>query len=140
TVHLSLLRNRHNVHFYLKTMDSAVSNIERLIGDLYSSNNNGNQKQSFDEANRLLTSAQNSNQAWTFVWPLLQKDKSVNVQYFGASTLYVKISKHFFELDQNSQTEIRQRIVEYLMSYLNSPEYTFITTKLISCLSAYVIG
>ena len=54
-------------------MDSVVSNIERLLDDLYASNcNGGGEKQSIEEANRLLTSAQNSKEAWTFVWPLLQ--------------------------------------------------------------------
>lgn len=120
-------------------MDSVVSNIERLIGDLYSSDCTGRRKEAIEEANRLLTSAQTSNEAWTFVWPLLQKEKNVNVKYFGACSLYMKISKHFFELDQSSQMEIRQRTVECLVSYLNSPDYTFVTTKLISCLSAYVI-
>lgn len=121
-------------------MDSVVSNIERLVGDLYApSGCNGVQKQTIEEANRLLTAAQSSNEAWSFVWPLLAKEKDVNVQYFGASTLYTKISKHFFELDASSQLEVRQRIVESIVTCLNSPHYNFVTTKLISCLSAYVI-
>ncbi|KAJ6224126.1 hypothetical protein RDWZM_002671 [Blomia tropicalis] len=121
-------------------MDPIVNNLERMIDSFYSSDyNSNNQKESFNEVNQILTNAQYSNEAWTFVWSLLQKEKSMNVQSFGAGTLYAKISKNFFELDLNSQLEIRKRIVEYLISFLDNPEFSFVTTKLISCLAAYVI-
>ena len=123
-------------------MDSIINDIERFVTNLYAFDNirnNNNNKETFDETNRLLINAQNSNEAWSFVWLLLRNDKSFNVQYFGANTLYLKIKKNFFELDQNSQLEIRHHIFEYLASYLNFPESNFITTKLISCLAAYVI-
>lgn len=117
-------------------MDPAlVTNIERLLNELYDDHN----KTKFEETNNLLINLQKSKEAWMFAWLLMKKDKPVNVQYFGASSLYVKLTKYHFELDNNSYRQLWMKIIENLIAYMESAEFNLITTKLISCLAVCIV-
>ncbi|OTF78593.1 hypothetical protein BLA29_011794, partial [Euroglyphus maynei] len=115
-------------------MDPAlITNIESLLNELY---DNGTK---FDEINKQLINLQKSKEAWMFVWSLMQKDKPLNVQFFGASSLYVKLIKYRHELDQNSRRQIWMKIIENLIGYMESDEFEMVTTKLVSCLAVCVV-
>lgn len=121
-------------------MDS-IANIENLVIDFFSKKDDS---ESFEKTNKILTEAQNSKEAWFFVWQFLNVEKSLDVQYFGANTLFTKLSKYFAEIDDKDiqKDQIRQKVFEILISYLNCPNsnnFDLIITKLISCLSVYVI-
>lgn len=118
-------------------MDSIIDNIENLIHTLYSETR-CNEK-TFEETNKLLISLQQSKEAWIFAWILLNKQKSLNVQYFGASSLYLKLTKYHYELDSNSYGQIQWKIIENLINYMESSDFNLITTKLISCLAVSVV-
>ena len=45
-----------------------------------------------------LTSAQTSPAAWNFSWELLMPEKKLEVQYFGANTIAIKVSKYWHEV------------------------------------------
>ena len=72
--------------------------------------------------NRFLTLAQVSPEAWTFSWSFLAPEKPIEVQYFGASSLHLKISKCWFELADNEavKLDLRNRLMEQLLSLMSS--------------------
>lgn len=45
-----------------------------------------------------LKQAQNSPEAWTFSWDLIDMSKSAETQFYGATSLYNKVSKFFNEV------------------------------------------
>ena len=50
------------------------------------------------ETHQWLTNAQMSTSAWNFAWELLMPDKKPEVQFFGASTIAIKVSKFWHEV------------------------------------------
>jgi hypothetical protein len=45
-----------------------------------------------------LKQAQNSQEAWIFSWQLIDMNKSAETQFYGATSLYNKVSKYFHEV------------------------------------------
>jgi hypothetical protein len=74
-----------------------------------------------------LKSAQNSSEAWQFSWQLLELTKSPEIQFFGASCLYHKVSKHFNEVPIDKYDELKNKILEKLIFYTTNcyiqPQY-----------------
>lgn len=50
------------------------------------------------ETHQWLTTAQMSPAAWNFAWDLVMPDKKHEVQFFGASTIAIKVSKFWHEV------------------------------------------
>lgn len=119
-----------------------ITNIEHLLNELYDGGQRTNECSNgtkFEQTNQLLINLQKSKEAWLFVWQLMEKNRSINVQYFGASSLYVKLTKYHYELDTNNYRQIWMKIIENLISYMENPEFNLITTKLISCLAVCIV-
>ena len=57
------------------------------------------------ETHQWLTSAQMSTSAWNFAWELLMPDKKPEVQFFGASTIAIKVSKFWHEVPSEQVDE-----------------------------------
>ncbi|XP_066537326.1 importin-13 isoform X2 [Hoplias malabaricus] len=62
-------------------------------------------------AQKWLTQAQASPQAWHFCWALLNPDKVPEIQFFGASTLYTKISRHWTDIPAEQQEPLRSQLM-----------------------------
>ena len=58
------------------------------------------------ETHQWLTSAQMSTSAWNFAWELLMPDKKPEVQFFGASTIAIKVSKFWHEVPSEQVDKI----------------------------------
>ena len=56
------------------------------------------------QTHQWLTSAQLSPLAWTFSWELVMPDKKPEVQFFGASTIAIKVSKCWHEVPADQVT------------------------------------
>lgn len=61
--------------------------------------------------------AQNSSDAWIFSWQLLDLNKSAEIQFFGASCLYNKVSKYFHEIPSEQYDELKNKLLEKLIFY-----------------------
>ncbi len=65
--------------------------------------------------------AQNSKEAWNFSWDLLETNKTSEIQFFGANSLYNKVSKYIAELETHENIEkLKNKILEKLLSYSNN--------------------
>ena len=52
------------------------------------------------EIHQWLTNAQMSQAAWNFAWELLMSEKKPEVQFFGASTIAIKVQKFWQEVPE----------------------------------------
>ena len=94
-----------------------------------------------DLCRRFLTLAQVSPEAWSFSWSLLSPHKPVEVQYFGASSLHLKISKCWHELGDNdcAKIDLRNRLTDHLVSSM-STSTRVVQNRLTVALSAFVVN
>ena len=73
------------------------------------------------EIHQWLTNAQMSQAAWNFSWELLMTEKKPEVQFFGASTIAIKVSKFWPEVPEDQVlTKYRQQSSAYLHGFLNN--------------------
>ena len=69
------------------------------------------------QTHQWLTQAQMSSSAWSFAFDLIQPGKKPEVQFFGASTLALKVARFWHEVPDDQYQELRNRIVQLMMAY-----------------------
>merc|ERR1712135_88558 len=84
----------------------------------------------YQTANKWLMEAQISKSAWTFCWDLLHCEGHTEMQFFGACTLHIKLSRFWKELPPDKYDEIKERILLELSRFLKSPAPKMIFRKL----------
>lgn len=88
-----------------------------------------------------LKQAQNSPEAWVFAWELIDMNKSVNCQFYGASCLYNKVSKHLSDVPADQYDVLKNKLLEKLLLYATTslenknPQIRLIQRKLNSTLA-----
>ncbi|XP_067945503.1 importin-13-like [Watersipora subatra] len=102
----------------------SVDRIEEAIREFYHTNDGR------ERAHKWLSSIQNSPSAWEFCWQLISKDKSQEVQFFGATTLQLKVLKHWFEVPNGKADELRTKVMEKVLLFGVSPQDRLIANKL----------
>ncbi|XP_076652967.1 importin-13-like protein cdm [Halictus rubicundus] len=101
--------------------------IDQAVKQFYSDGNN--------DVHLWLLQVQTSPQAWTFVWELLQPSRSWEVQFFAATTLHTKISRHWDEVPKNEYFVLQDRLLNCIKQP-NIPK--FILSKLCQALAAFL--
>ena len=85
--------------------------------------------------------AQNSPEAWSFGWDLIDMKKSTNCQFYGASCIYNKVSKHLNDVPNDQYDTLKNKLLEKLLLYATSlldsknQQIRFIQRKLNSALA-----
>lgn len=100
-----------------------INHIINLVNTLYNSNNPAEQ----NEANRVLTELQSSNEVWHICWPLLDPNQPhpVEVHFFAANLLVLKINQTWAQQDEEwLEKELRPKLFETLVKYAGSPNGT----------------
>ncbi|KAL5016362.1 hypothetical protein ScPMuIL_005951 [Solemya velum] len=97
-------------------MDFNTSNIEQAVKQFYCNTSLQN------EVHQWLTAAQISPNAWSFSWEILAQDKSVEVQFFGASTLHVKISRYWGEVPADQYDSLKSKLLEKIITFATGPK------------------
>jgi hypothetical protein len=64
-----------------------------------------------------LKMAQNSPQAWTFSWQLVEANKSAECQFYAASCLYTKVSKYIGDVPVDEYDTLKNKLLEKLILY-----------------------
>ncbi|KAF5307676.1 hypothetical protein FQR65_LT06731 [Abscondita terminalis] len=113
-------------------MDYSVENLEKAV-TLFYKTEAGQQA----EAHQWLTEAQNSPQAWSFVWELLDPRRSSEIQFFAATTLHTKLLKCWNEVPVDHYELLKKRILEAIVNYAMGPK--LVLNRLCITLSAYII-
>ncbi|KAK2156574.1 hypothetical protein LSH36_209g00066 [Paralvinella palmiformis] len=112
-------------------MAFTAENVEKAVQQFYKDAVNQ------QEINKWLMSAQTSQQAWQFCWPLLAKDKSPEVQFFGASTLHIKIARFWHEVPAEQVSQLRDSLFEQLIKFAAGPK--MVLTRLCVVLSSFTL-
>ncbi len=81
-------------------------------------------------SNNWLTAAQSSPSAWQFAFQLVDMSKNPEVQFFGANTLVVKVSKHFDEVPPSEFSSLQQRLLQLLNQYMEQRGPKIVLTRL----------
>uniref|UniRef100_K1QJI9 Importin-13 n=1 Tax=Magallana gigas TaxID=29159 RepID=K1QJI9_MAGGI len=94
----------------------------------------GGQQQQIEQ---WLTLTQISPQAWGFCWDLLSPQKTVEVRFYGANTLYAKISRYWSEVPHDQYDNLRTRLLQKIMELCSGDK--IITTRLCVSLAALIL-
>lgn len=113
-------------------MELTTENIEKAVTLFYMAE--GDQR---TEAHKWLNEAQNTPNAWSFVWELLSPHRSQEVQFFAATTLHMKLMKYWNELPEDHYEILKKKILEAIVNYATGPK--IVLNRLCISLSAYII-
>ncbi|KAM3866450.1 importin-13-like [Diretmus argenteus] len=89
-------------------------------------------------AQKWLTQAQASAQAWQFCWALLSPDKLPEIQFFGASTLHSKISRHWSDLHADQHQSLRMQLLSHILHFSSGPK--MVLTRLCVALASLALN
>lgn len=113
-------------------MNFNLQTVEAALSQLYCSAGTGSA-----EANQYLTAMQSSVQAWDIAWQLLDMTKPQEIQYFGATTLHTKLSRHWHQLPRDEYENLRVRLLQAIMDYARGPK--LVLTKILVATASFVV-
>ncbi|CAF0805984.1 unnamed protein product [Brachionus calyciflorus] len=90
-------------------------NAEKIVNEFYATSQVTNEFK--PQLDQWLKQAQNSQEAWVFGWELIDMNKSINCQFYGASCLYNKVSKHFGDVPPEQYDILKNKLLEKLLLY-----------------------
>uniref|UniRef100_A0A8D8AVK6 Importin-13 n=1 Tax=Culex pipiens TaxID=7175 RepID=A0A8D8AVK6_CULPI len=109
-----------------------IRQIEEAVLSFYRS---GTQQQ--EDTHQWLQKIQESQQAWSFCWQLMQLDRPSEVQFFGAITLHSKLTKHWAEVPKEAHGEFKQKLLESIVMFGNGPK--IVLSQLCISLSVFIV-
>ncbi|XP_060900235.1 importin-13-like [Labrus mixtus] len=115
-------------------LEFTVENVESALYQLYFDPD----MERKNVAQKWLTQAQASAQAWQFCWALLGPDKLPEVQFFGASTLHTKISRHWTDLPTDQHESLRMQLLSHILHFSSGPK--MVLTRLCVALAAMALN
>ncbi|KAL7386326.1 hypothetical protein ABVT39_006759 [Epinephelus coioides] len=115
-------------------LELTVENVESALYQLYFDPDMANK----NVAQKWLTQAQASAQAWQFCWALLGPDKLPEVQFYGASTLHTKISRHWSDLPTDQHESLRMQLLSHILHFSSGPK--MVLTRLCVALASMALN
>ncbi|KAM9845378.1 importin-13-like [Aulostomus maculatus] len=115
-------------------LEITVENVELALYQLYFDPDMEHKSM----AQKWLTQAQASAQAWQFCWALLSSDKLPEVQFFGASTLHIKISRHWNDLHPDQHESLRMQLLSHILHFSSGPK--MVLTRLCVALASVALN
>lgn len=67
-------------------------------------------------------------------------NQSADVQFFGATTLHTKLSRHWHEIPKENREELRQKLFQSIVLYAAGPKVVLSRLCICVCLHAYAQG
>lgn len=110
-----------------------AESIEAALRQLYQNTGDG-----YANANQYLTAMQLSTQAWDIAWQLLDMAKPLEVQYFGATTLHAKLSRHFHQVSAVHYDALRTKLLQAVVQYARGPK--LVLTKVLGAMASFVVN
>ncbi|XP_028328133.1 importin-13-like isoform X2 [Gouania willdenowi] len=118
----------------LSPADLTVESVESALYQLYFDPD----MEKKNIAQKWLTQAQASAQAWHFCWCLLSPEKIPEVQFFGASTLHTKISRHWSDLPTDHHENLRMQLLTQVLRFSCGPK--IVLTRLCVALASMALN
>ncbi|XP_071372467.1 importin-13-like [Centroberyx affinis] len=115
-------------------LDLSVENVESALYQLYYDPDMEHK----NVAQKWLTQAQTSAQAWQFCWALLHPDKLPEIQFFGASTLHTKISRHWSDLHADQHQSLKMQLLTHILHFSSGPK--MVLTRLCVALASLALN
>ncbi|XP_040910828.1 importin-13-like isoform X2 [Toxotes jaculatrix] len=115
-------------------LELTVENVESALYQLYFDPD----MERKNVAQKWLTQAQGSAQAWQFCWALLSPDKLPEVQFFGASTLHTKISRHWNDLPADQHESLKMQLLSHILHFSSGPK--MVLTRLCVALASMALN
>ncbi|KAI4809464.1 hypothetical protein KUCAC02_018343 [Chaenocephalus aceratus] len=115
-------------------LELTVENVESALYQLYFDPD----MERKNEAQKWLTQAQASAQAWQFCWALLAPDKLPEVQFFGASTLHTKVARHWSDLPSDQHDSLRMQLLSHILLFSSGPK--MVLTRLCVALASMALN
>lgn len=115
-------------------LELTVENVESALYQLYFDPDMEHK----NAAQKWLTQAQASAQAWHFCWALLSPDRIPEVQFFGASTLHTKISHHWSDLTADQHESLRTQLLTHILQFSSGPK--MVLTRLCVALASLALN
>ncbi|XP_062578604.1 importin-13-like [Saccostrea cucullata] len=115
------------------TSELSASCVEQAVHQFYQ--NAGSQQQ--QQIQQWLTLTQISPEAWSFCWELLSPEKTVEVKFYGANTLYAKISRYWSEVPPEQYDNLRSRLLQKIMELCSGDK--IVTTRLCISLACLIL-
>ena len=105
-------------------MSINLEKVEKAIHLFYQGRDPVEQK----SAHQWLLEVQKSVEGWQACWCLLDSQKDLTVQYYGAVMLYHKVCYNFTDLDETQCDELKTKLCNLCLSYCGN--HKFVLTKL----------
>lgn len=99
----------------LNQIEYSAENVEKIVSEFYTTSQVSNEFK--PQLDQWLKQAQNSQEAWNFSWELIDMNKSAETQFYGATTLYHKVSKYFNEVPNDQYDILKNKLLEKLLLY-----------------------
>ncbi|CAG5897042.1 unnamed protein product [Menidia menidia] len=115
-------------------LELTVENVESALYQLYFDPD----MELKNAAQKWLTQAQASARAWQFCWALLGPEKIPEVQFFGASTLHIKISRHWSDLPADQHESLRTQLLSHILRFSSGPK--MVLTRLCVALASMALN
>ncbi|KAF7659035.1 hypothetical protein LDENG_00004140 [Lucifuga dentata] len=115
-------------------LEITVDNVESALYQLYFDPDMEHK----NVAQKWLTQAQASAQGWQFCWALLSPDKLPEIQFFGASTLHTKISRHWSDLPTEQHQSLRMQLLSHILHFSLGPK--MVLTRLCVALASLALN
>lgn len=112
-------------------MAYTAENVEQAVLQFYQ------QSMVHPQIHEWLTKAQISPEAWSFSWELLGSQKTPEVQYFGANSLHVKISRYWHEVPPDQYDGLRSKLLEKIVEFGAGPK--IVLTRLCVTISSLIL-
>ncbi|KAH9499827.1 Importin-13 [Bulinus truncatus] len=112
-------------------MDYSAANVEQAVKQFYLN------PSLQSDVHFWLTGAQISPQAWSFCWNLMAPNKGIEVQYYGASCLHVKIVRFWHEIPPDQYESLKSNLLQMIVQFALGPK--IVLTRLCVGLSALVL-
>lgn len=90
-----------------------------------------------EDTHHWLQQMQDSPQAWSFCWELMQLNKPSEIQFFGAVTLHSKLTKHWAEVPKEAHSEFKQKLLESIILFGNGPK--IVLSQLCISMSVFIV-
>lgn len=114
-------------------MSQVQETLERAIQTFYHSENSDERNAS----HQWLLQLQKSPEGWQVLWLLLDSQKSVEVQYYGAIILHFKISHNLNDINHEELSKLKTKFQELLAMFCNGSK--IVLSKLCSSYSAFIM-